>query len=405
MKKFLALLTCLVLLTGGSLQAAVLFLEAGTDATQDLKFYGTSYTSGGTIASASDQAHTGTRSLKADIPSSGAAGSTYAFIYTSSTVRVVQDAGAAVSFWARWSATPSDPAILASIADQNEVNDILTIKLNSTGVIRVSGIGVTAKNGTTVLSANTWYRISFAYVITTTTNWSVKVYVNGTLEITYTNADGTLTSATTYEAGWGLGGETTTPALSLWIDDIYIDDRTDQTDVGNISVTAKRPFANGTTNGFTGTGTPSGYGTGNARYVNEQPLSETNYVAKVGAGSATTEEYTAEGLTVGDANLTGASIKGVRGWVWTKSLAGETGKIVVDGTQTNISITSTAAMFTQNSATPTVYPAGTGTDIGEVTDTSLTTVTLYECGVLVAYTPAAAGSSGAAVKRKKIGND
>lgn len=371
----------------------VTLLEPGTDATQDLKSFGTSYTSGGTIASASDQAHTGTRSLKADVPSSGPAASTYAFIYTKSATQVVQDAGALVSFWARWSATPSNPSVLASVADQNEINDIFLVKLDSTGVIRVSGLGVTAKNGTTVLSANTWYRISLAYVITSTTNWSAKVYVNGILEITYTNADGTLTSAATYEAGWGLGGETTTPALSLWVDDIYIDDRTDLTDCGDIRVTAKRPRANGTANNFTtqiGSG-GSGQGTGHSPQVNERPLDETNGWSMVGAGSAVTEEYNVESVLVGDVNITGLTILGVRGWLWTKALVAETAKIIVDGTQTNISITSSSAMYTQNSATPTVFPAGTGADIGIVTDTSLTTVSLYEAGILVAYNPAAGG--------------
>ena len=45
-------------------------------------------------------------------------------------------------------------------------------------------------------------------------------------------------------------------------------------------------------------------------------------------------------------------------------------------------------MFT-NAAGSTTYPAGSGSDIGEITTTALTTVSLYECGIVIAYIPAA----------------
>jgi hypothetical protein len=40
------------------------------------------------------------------------------------------------------------------------------------------------------------------------------------------------------------------------------------------------------------------------------------------------------------------------------------------------------------------YPAGTGTDIGLITTTLSTTVSLYECGVVVAFIPSVAPANG-----------
>ena len=63
---------------------------------------------------------------------------------------------------------------------------------------------------------------------------------------------------------------------------------------------------------------------------------------------------------------------------------------------------STPALFTQNSATPSVYPAGTGTDIGLITNTTAATAKLYGAGILIAFIPptaavlSASGSGAAA---------
>jgi hypothetical protein len=107
----------------------------------------------------------------------------------------------------------------------------------------------------------------------------------------------------------------------------------------------------------------------------------------VGAGSAVTEEYNVENVSTGDIDLTGATLFDWMGWVFAKSLASETASIVVGGTSSNIALTSTATAFMAAKGSAT-YPAGTGTDIGLVTSTTVTTVSLYECGVQIAYTPA-----------------
>lgn len=364
---------------------ATTFLEPGSDATQDLTFFPNQFLGAATTAaSATDQAHTGTRSIKY----TATVGSV---IFLATSDGIVADAGGAVSFWYRIGTLPAVRTCGFVGMYQTGFGDVpLHLALTPAGTVRLytqsTAIGVA---GTTVLSANTWNRISFAFVITSGTNWTAKVWINGVLELTRTNADATLAITGVSELGleydtMSAGNDT----ITWWYDDIYVDNRTDLTDPGDIRVTAKRPFANGTTNGFTsqiGAG-GSGYGSGHAPQVNEQPLSQTNGWSMIGAGSAVTEEYNVEGISVGDVDIRRAPIVDWMGWVFAKSLVSETGKILVNNVQSNISLTSTATLF-MAPAGSTSYPPGSGTDIGIVTDTSLTTVSLYECGVLIAFNP------------------
>lgn len=376
--------------------ATCTFLEPGTDATQDFTFFKNGknvFGAGTSLTSATDQAHTGARSMKVIVANTNDASGGV------SGNGVVSDAGAAMMCWARFaSVTPSVDTFFLIATTINVGNDIIGVGLDTTGHLVVNGVGQYAnrQHGATVLSANTWYRVTMSYVITSSSNWSVSVYLNGVLEVTMSSAQGNLSAVSTSCAMFGIDAFTLTnnvsSILTMWIDDMYVDNRTDQSDPGNISVTAKQPFANGTTNGFTGTGTPSGYGSGNARYVNEQPTNSTNFVSVAASGSPITEEYNIEGLSVGDVDLTGKTIKIVMGWLIVNTTVPETGNIVVDGTQTNISITassppSASTLFQQVSATPTAFPAGAGTDIGVVTSTAAATVKLYECGILVAFSP------------------
>jgi hypothetical protein len=262
---------------------------------------------------------------------------------------------------------------------------VATVNVNATGTLALAPAGATLVNGTTVLAINTWYVIGLAYTITNTTTFRFDLFINDVLELSATAGTLTRTASSIFQprigSAWGTN-------RNLWIDDIYV--ATGATGYGSpglIQVTAKRPNANGTTNGFTtqiGAG-GSGYGSGHSPQVNEEPLSQTNGWSMIGAGSAVTEEYNVENRATGDVDITGGPIVGVRGWVFAKSLANETAQIVVDGTATNKSLTSTPTMFTQNSATPTTFPAGSGTDVGIITATDLTTVSLYEAGILVAF--------------------
>lgn len=366
---------------------ATKFLEPGTDATQDLTFWAATHASNGTIASSTTFANTGLRSLKSDITVLNGQG----WVNTSNST--VQDAGARISFWLLVStAAPTNSAELAAVSTAGAATGIIEIGLSTGGNLIVCGRSTTAQTGTTVLSANTWYHITFSYKITSTTNWSAKVFLNGVLEVSTSNTDGTLGSTGTSVAAFGIFSTgavfpfTTAPVMTAYYDDIYIDNGTGVDDPGAILVTNKRPNANGTANNFVtqiGSG-GSGYGTGHSPQVNEQPLSTTNGWSVVAVGSAVTEEYNIENKATGDVDIRGMRIVDYTGWVYTKALNAETGQIIVNGVSSNIAITTSNALFTQVAGS-TIYPAGTGADIGETTDTTVTTVSLYECGILVAY--------------------
>lgn len=367
------------------------FLDAGTDSTYDLSLYQGSFTTAtGTIGSASDQTHTGSRSLKSVSAVTNDEGVCY------SADGVGADAGTGVSFWTRFSAIPAATTAFWWMFQAGFGNAVLALGITSAGKLTIGneGFGILG-TGTTTISATTWTRISISWVITSASSWSLKIYVNGVLDLSLTQTAGTLISVGSSEIAFGIGKDTSagfssTSVMTVWFDDIYVDNRIDKTDPGDIRVTAKRPNANGTVNGFTtqiGSG-GSGYGTGHSPQVNEQPLSQTNGWAMVGAGSAVTEEYNVEAASVGDVNISGLTIVDYMGWVFAKTLLAETGKIILSNVQTNISLTSTASPF-MVAAGSTTYPAGSGTDIGIITSTTLTTVSLYECGIIIAYLPAA----------------
>lgn len=367
--------------------ANITFLESGTDATQDLSFYPTT---SGAVTSDTSQSVTGPRSLKCNT----GAGPTTAS--AKAPTGVLADAGRRINCNFRFTALPG--ATVTIVGGQTAASaNVFLLQMTTAGKLQIVPTGATTVLGTTVLSVNTWYRLSVSYTYTNSTTFRFDFRVNGNLEGSATagTMSASVTSILNLQAGSNFGAN-----VSVWFDNVYVDDGSDYADPGAgvtnpLQVTNKRSFANGTTNGFTtqiGSG-GSGYGTGHAPQVNEQPLSTTNGWSMIGVGSAVTEEYNVENASTGDVNLTGATIKGVRGWVYAKSALAETGSIVVDGTSTNIALTSTNTLFTQNSATPTVFPAGTGTDIGVVTSTTVTTVSLYECGVLVCFNPAAAAST------------
>lgn len=366
---------------------AVTFLEAGTDSTFDFSLWNQNAFGTGTLTSDTTHVQDGLRAIKGHTASPGDGSA----IFTSDGI--VADAGTRISAWYYFSTnTPSALTQIMSPETSGNGSLVFGLGMNTNGTLLLGARGTVQLSGSTVLPANTWVRISMAYVLTSVSSYTCKVFINGALEITLTQATGNagLTGSTCCSFGQNTSsqnGFTSTAAMDIWMDSIYIDNSSALTDPGNIHVTAKRPFANGTTTGFTtqiGSG-GSGYGSGHAPQVNERPLSITNGWSMVGAGSAVTEEYTIENAATGDVNLTGATIVDYMGWVDVKALAAETGQIIVGGTNSNISVTTSPAIFIKVKGSST-YPAG-GTDIGVVTSTTVTTFSLYECGIIVAYIP------------------
>lgn len=306
------------------------------------------------------------------------------------TTGILSDSGSRFSFYLYINALPTATKSFVGVYTLG-VTNIFIVRVTSGGVLQIADTNLTqvGSNGAT-LATGQWYRISCAYNFTSTTVNSINLYVNGVSSISITNGTFENTGSSMIIVGM-LGTADTT--YDMRISDFYVDNSTSLSDMGNIWVAGKRPFSNGTTNGFTtqiGAG-GSGYGSGHAPQVNEVPLSTTNGWSMIGAGSAVTEEYTIEGQSVGFVSTAGGTIVDFEGWVDASSATSETAQIIVAGATSNISLTSSSTVFTKIAGS-TTYPVG-GTDIGIVTGTTLTTVGLYECGIMVAFIPASVSTT------------
>lgn len=303
-----------------------------------------------------------------------------------SPLAVLADAGGRISFYFYMVTLPNALAQIMLIKNITP-NTIAGVAITSAGVLQLVNDVPTqiGSNGPT-LATGTWYRISLAFTVSSTTVNRFEAFVNGVSAVSVTNTTLNFTGSDNF---W-IGNLPLNTALDCRSSDHYVDDSSALTDTGDIWVTAKRPFANGTANNFTtqiGAG-GSGYGSGHAPQVNERVVSTTNGWSILGAGSSITEEYTIEGKSVGDIDITSATIVDYSGWVLASSTLSEAVSLVVGGSSKSITTTSTVTIF-QAAAGSSTYPAG-NTDIGIITNTAATTFNLYECGVMVAYTPSAA---------------
>lgn len=364
---------------------AVKFLEAGTDATQSIGFWSFGGNSAD-LTSSNTQAHTGSRSLRI---ASRNAGNAYIL-----KAGVLADAGRRISFYVNFDTLPNaDISLCLPEIAQSGLGACFGLTLKSTGALAIydKNLAIQA-TGSTILSVNTWYRISLTYKITSAAVNTITVHLNGIAEITATNIT-VLTSSDTVIFGYA---ETAPNASNrfAYFDDFYIDDGTSG-DPGDVRVTAKRPNANGSLNEFTtqiGAG-GSGYGSGHSPQVNEQPSSTTNGWS-ISTTTKKTEEYSIEGLAVGDVDLTGKTILGLMGWIAASvdsTANSPVHNIIVKGTATAKTMTTSAAIYTQISSS-TTYPTG-NTDIGM--DAQYTTTPhltrLFDCGIQVAFVPPPVG--------------
>ena len=365
---------------------AATFLEAGTDATFDFAFYPITAVggAGSSLTSATDQVYTGPRSIKS------VCGTANNSVYCVTKDGAVADAGSAVSVRVRMStAAPSVFTGLFGVEGAGDGASLICTALDTDGILALSVntvAGSTKKRGTITIAANTWYRLCESYVITSTTNWSAKLYVNDALAVTMTNADATLETTGSSDAYFGVnafaanGG--TSAAMTAWFDDIYIDNRTDQTAIGDISVTAKLPAANNVNQFSTAIGAnPANRWTN----VNERTLSETNGWGD-NAASTQLENYTLQAASVGDADLSSSTLVSRCAWLWAKQLVAVAGTpgITDNGSTTAITLTTTSALYTKitDSASYPSDVAGIGMrSAGNAADAT----DLFECGTLIAY--------------------
>lgn len=363
-----------VLLLESSIQTT--FLEPGGDATFNVALTtagGFWSGSGGTPTVVSDFVHgSHLRSLR--FPSGGTH-------YTSKN-SVLSDTGSRISFYTYLNGLPSgNNSLIELYTDALALR--ATLRVTSSGVLQLIAVGGAqiGADGATLASGQ-WYRISLAYIITSTTVNRFEVFVDGVSSISATDVTLSSIGITALMLGTGV----TTSTGDIRISDIYVDNGNSLADPGDIWVTAKRPTANGLVNAFDvqiGAG-GSGYGTGHAPQINERALSTTNGWSVVNVSGIKFEIYDIEGISTGDFDLTDATIVDTVAWAYANSLVSQTGFIITEGVGSLISLTSTNTMFTKVADLAT-YPVG---DYGIATDsTTATTVSLFETGAMVAFIP------------------
>lgn len=304
-----------------------------------------------------------------------------------SRTAILDDAGRRISFYVYIAVLPTGTRTLVALLNNGLGTYGALLKVTSSGVLQLmknDGTTQIGSNGAT-LSTGTWYRICLSYTITSSSVNRFEVFVNAVSSISATNASSISTGSDTLLLGSDAGSDAT---WDFRTSDHYVDDSSALTDTGDIWVTAKRPNANGTTNNFStqiGAG-GSGYGTGHSPQVNERALSTTNGWSIINAGSAVTEEYNIESKATGDIAIGSGTIIDWMGWVSIKALTTETISIVLDGANVSQGINTTITLYTAIKGSST-YPSGGGADIGVITSNTVTTVSLYECGIVVAFIP------------------
>ena len=379
MKCFTALLLFL-LAWASPAWAATTFLEPGTSATYA---FGPGYglwdaNISGDYTSSTTQVHGQPRSLRL----STGAGPAYAWVDTQNGVAV--NAGGRGSLYVYFpSVSPAAAAMVVNLNSSGGASTHFTLSLSTAGKLTSKWVGGTLVTGATTVTASTWHRVSFAWTWTSTTVNESRVWLDGTLELTKTNDTTSAVALQTLE----LVADTAAGANFLeYFSDISMDDSSALTDPGDIRVTAKRPAAENTTSFDTAIGTARSATDYNN--VNERISSLTNGWQHA-AISDVQENYTLEAASVGDADLTGTTLVSRCAWIIAKGAAGGAGtpKIMDNGTETAIVLTSAAKTFTVCSDSAS-YPSNAA-GIGMRSTNNADDTFFYEGGTVIAYTPAA----------------
>jgi murein DD-endopeptidase MepM/ murein hydrolase activator NlpD len=286
-----------------------------------------------------------------------------------------------VSFYVYFNTLPDTAAITLLSIYAGATYDTAPITITTGNKIEC---GDASAVGTTTLATTTWYRMSIGY-IQGTNEITYKVYLNGNLAVTCTNvSEGGHGTATNFSLGGNNNGQT------IYVDDIYADSGADESDPGDIRVTAKLPIANGATNDYVEHGTIGASSTGctdsstPCEYVNERPLNATEYLST--ATNADTEAFTIQGASQGDVDISNDQIVGDEAWIYASVGTACAGSIINNGVNTSINLTATDTFFT-DPANPPYYPgtAPASTEAVGVKSCNTSGLNLYEAGMLVAY--------------------
>jgi hypothetical protein len=284
---------------------ASVFFEPGTDATGDFSFWSSTT---GTVTSDTTTKYTGPRSIKVD----SGAGNAAAYVQKND---ILADAGRRITFRLYLESIPTTTFRCLNLVNSG-ASPCGGISIDTAGLVRVIAGGTGVSTGVT-LSTGQWYRLAFSYTITSPTEAQAKLAING-------GAQATSNSVTHNTGSVHLRlGLTQVPGANIvgYVDDVYVDDGSDNTALGDIQVTAKAPASENTNNFDTAVG--NARGASDYNNVNEVALSETNGWQHAGVTDVQ-ENYglqTASDTSNGSADLTTATLIARTAWLWGKRSA------------------------------------------------------------------------------------
>ena len=284
---------------------------------------------------------------------------------------ILNDAGRRITLYVRFDTLPNSDTAFFEIDNGSSA---VRVRIRATGVLHLwdsTGAFQIGSNGST-LSAGVWYRISLSYTITSTTVNEFRLFLNGTLDISVSNATINLTGTVGLKAGLITGDGT----VVFNFHHVYVDDSAALTDTGDIRITAKLPNAVVHDNFDTASDVAN---------VNDRPI-DTTTPDRHNASTQVHQDYDIQTAADGDVNISGNTLVAFDYWVWAADGSGPNGtpKIVTRAdTETAVSLASAYSLFNvlEDSAT---YPSAGASVIG-MESTGANADTLFgEAGVLVA---------------------
>ncbi len=308
-----------------------------------------------------------------------------------SKINILQNAGNRISMYVRFNSIPTANMDFIDTEDGGN-NWVFLVEITSGGVLQIYNAAGSqlGSNGAT-LSAGTWYRIDLSYSIISASSYTAKLYVNGTQSISVSNSPSltnTVSTALLVGVDQSAGNN-----VVMNVDDIYVDSGTDDSDTGDVHVTAKLPIANGSTQSFTQSGTPTGDTTctsgTDCEWVNERPADTAAFLN--GLRTATVEEFNIQSASTGDVNIAGDTLIADEAWAYASlttntSCTGLT--MLNNGAYVSVNLSSTTYTMLTSIVNNGSYPTGNNdVGMGTCTNTSGThTVRYAEGGMQIAYT-------------------
>ena len=294
----------------------VVFMEGGSDATRDVRFFQAATNGSGTLSSDTTISKTGPCSIKCTTSFS----SDFAYLNVNLPDPnivgqiPIPGPGFRTSFYIYIRGYNLGSRIWGiGTGDQDYI-----LVYDSSGVLKLQlfdGDFLTGRHSQIgqdgpVLSINTWHRISYTHRVYGRKANDFRVYVDGALYISVKNHTGfpvptgqnTPFPSRVTDVSYGIYAASSQPTINF--DDIYIDNSDMLSDPGDIRVTNKEPNSNNVNNFPVAIGNnPSN----RWENVNEQPITTLNgWLENVGT-STVDENYGIEAANIGDVDISGYS--------------------------------------------------------------------------------------------------